>query len=74
MKRGYVVTAYLSSDMPLVKERLVSVFTTTFVFRGDIEPPREVIEALVTAHTRNASLLAANAEPTVIPDETSLWN
>jgi len=70
MFNGFVVTAYLASDMPLT-DRVVSVFSVTLVFRGTEEPSKQLIENLVLAHTRNAVLISAAVERTNLPDETT---
>lgn len=75
-KRGYTVNAvtiwnvnaYVSSDMPLTA-KVLPVMSLQFIVVSPDEPSKELIEALVSAHTRNCVLLMAEVEQNEVPED-----
>lgn len=63
--RGYAVSAYVISDMPLIN--MCTAFEISMVFYGEKEPSKELVEALVDSHMRNVRLLCAEVTEVEIP-------
>jgi len=67
---GYVpawtVTAYIKTELPITS-RVVGVLSLSIVFVGENAPEKAVIEAFVSAQTRNSELLLAETVYTPIP-------
>lgn len=69
---GYVsawtVTAYILTELPITS-RIVGVMSLTMVFVGEDAPEKSVIEAFVSAQTRNSELVVAEVVFTPVPKE-----
>lgn len=62
------VSAYVESDMPLTS-LVLPVMSLQFIIVSPAAPSKELVEALVSAHTRNCVLLMAEVNRNDIPSD-----
>jgi len=66
---GFMVEAYVKSELPLNEDRVMPVLKLTYITVGLEPQDKETIEAFVACHTRNVEILLSETTPMLIPDD-----